>query len=72
VSLSPFKLNSFVVLLTEETCVSVFACLSPLTEYQCFLWSLIVQSLTASLATPFEMPQSGSGPLNGGSDPPRE
>jgi hypothetical protein len=33
------------------------------------LWPLFVQSLTAFLATPTEVPQAGSGPMNGHSDP---
>jgi hypothetical protein len=38
-------------------------------DTQCFLWFLFIQFLTASLATPIEMPQAGSGPVNGCSDP---
>jgi hypothetical protein len=49
--------------------MSVFAFLSPLKETKCFLWSLIVQSLTTFLPTPMEMPHAGSGPLNSLSDP---
>jgi hypothetical protein len=30
---------------------------------------MFVQSLAALLATAIEMPQAGSGPVNGGSDP---
>jgi hypothetical protein len=43
--------------------------LSPVKDSQNFLWSLFVQSLTALLAIPTEMPQAGSGPMNGPSDP---
>jgi hypothetical protein len=46
-----------------------FACLSPVMASQWFLWLLYVQSLTAFLAAPVEMPQAGSGPMNGFSDP---
>jgi hypothetical protein len=49
-----------------------------LVEVPLSLWDLLripnvfiisVQSLTAFLATPIEMPQAGSGPMNGCSDP---
>jgi hypothetical protein len=46
-----------------------FACLSPVVDSQCFLCFLFVQSLTAFLAAPIEMPQAGSGPMNGLSEP---
>jgi hypothetical protein len=39
--------------------------MSPLKKSQRLLRSLIVQSLTAFLATSIEMPQAGSGPMNG-------
>jgi hypothetical protein len=38
-------------------------------DSQCFLWFLFIQSLTAFLETPIEMPQAGSGPVNRCSDP---
>jgi hypothetical protein len=65
----PSKFKSSLVLLAEGPCVSPFTCLSPVTNSQCFLWSLLAQSLTAFLATTTEMPQAGSGPINGHSDP---
>jgi hypothetical protein len=46
-----------------------FACLSPVKDLQYFLWLVIVQSLIAFLATPVDMPQAGSGPMNGCSAP---
>jgi hypothetical protein len=49
--------------------MSAFACLSPLKEFQCFLWCPIVQFLTAFFATPVVMPQAGSGLMNEHSDP---
>jgi hypothetical protein len=49
--------------------VRAFVSLSSLKESQCFLWSLIVQSLAALLAAPMEMPQDGSGPMNRRSGP---
>jgi hypothetical protein len=45
-----------------------FACLSPVVDSQCCLCFLFVQSLTVFLAAPIEMPQVGSGPMNGFSD----
>jgi hypothetical protein len=64
-----FNFNSSLVLLTESPCRNPFACLSPVKDSQYFLWSLFVQSLTAFLAIPAEMPRAGSGPINGHSDP---
>jgi hypothetical protein len=55
-----FNFNSSLVLLTEGPCRNPFACLSPVKDSQYFLWSLLVQSLTALLAVPTEMPQAGS------------
>jgi hypothetical protein len=49
--------------------MSEVAFLSPRKDSQCFLLSLTVQSLVAFLATPLEMPQAGSGPMNGRSAP---
>jgi hypothetical protein len=49
--------------------MNLFACLSPVKDLQYFLWFTIVQSLIAFLATPMEMPQGGSGPINGCSAP---
>jgi hypothetical protein len=46
-----------------------FACLSPVVDSQCCVCVLFGQSLTAFLAAPIEMPQAGSGPMNGFSDP---
>jgi hypothetical protein len=49
--------------------MNLFACLSPVKDLQYFLWFAIVQSLIAFLAIPMEMPQAGSGPMNGCSAP---
>jgi hypothetical protein len=62
---SLFSLNRSFVLLAEGLCISPFACLSPVKDSQYSLCFLLVQSLTAFLATPTEMPQTGSGPMNG-------
>jgi hypothetical protein len=51
------KFNSFLLLLAEGPCMSIFVGLSPLKEFHCFLWSVINQSLTAFLVTPTEMLQ---------------
>jgi hypothetical protein len=45
--------------------MSPFACLSPVKDHQYFLCFIFVHSLIAFLATPIEMPQAGSGPMNG-------
>jgi hypothetical protein len=45
--------------------MNLFACLSPVKDLQYFLRFAIVQSLIASLVTPMEKPQAGSGPMNG-------
>jgi hypothetical protein len=66
---SLFSFNRSFVLLAEGICISPFACVSPVTESQYASWFLLVQSLTAFLATLTEMPQAGSGPMNGCSDP---
>jgi hypothetical protein len=65
-SWSLFNFNRSFILLAEGPGISPFACLSPVKHSQCFL---CVQSLTTFLATPIEMPQAGSGPVNGCSDP---
>lgn len=65
---SLFNLNSSLVLLAEGPCMSAFGCFSPLKDSQCVLWSPSVQSLTAFLATPMEIPKAGSGPMNRCSD----
>jgi hypothetical protein len=65
---SLFYFNISFVLLAEDHSISPFACLSPVMDSQGFLWFLFVQSLTALLATPIEMPQAGSGPTNRCSD----
>jgi hypothetical protein len=44
--------------------MSPFACLSPVKDSQCFLWSLFVQCLIVFLKTPTAMPQAGSGPIS--------
>jgi hypothetical protein len=49
--------------------MSPFASLSPVKDSQYFLWFIVFQSLIAFLATPIEMPQAGSGPMNRYSDP---
>jgi hypothetical protein len=66
---SLLSLNRFFVLLAEGPCISPFVCLSPVKDSQYSLCFLLVQSLTAFLAIPTEMPQAGSGPVNGCSDP---
>jgi hypothetical protein len=68
-SWSLFNFNRSLILLAEGPDMSPLACLSPITDSQYFLWFLLVQSLTAFLATPIEMPQAGSGLVNGCSDP---
>jgi hypothetical protein len=49
--------------------MSAFACLGPRKESHCLLWPLIVQSLIAFLSAPVKIPQAGSDPVNGCSDP---
>jgi hypothetical protein len=66
---SLFNCNGSFFHLAEGPDISPFVCLSPVVDFQCFLWFLFIQSLTAFLATPTEMPQSGSGHVNGCSDP---
>jgi hypothetical protein len=66
---SLFNFNRSFVLLEEGPSMSPFASLSPVVDSQYSLWFLLVQSLTAFLATPTEIPQAGSGPMNGCSDP---
>jgi hypothetical protein len=66
---SLFNFKSFFILLSEGPGVRPFACLSPVVDSQCFLRLLFVQSLTAFLEIPIEMPQAGSSPMNGCSDP---
>jgi hypothetical protein len=66
---SLFNFNRSFVLLADGPDASPFACLSPVLDSHCFMWFLFVQSLTAFLATQTEMPQAGSGPVNGCSDP---
>jgi hypothetical protein len=44
---SLFNFNRSFVLLTEGPDISPFACLSPVVGSRCFLWFLLVQSLTA-------------------------
>jgi hypothetical protein len=66
---SLFNFNRSFVLLAEGPDISPFASLSPVVNSQYFLWFPFIQSLTAFLATPIEMPQAGSGPVNGCSDP---
>jgi hypothetical protein len=61
--------NRSFVLLAEGPCMSPFASRSPVVDSQYSLYFLLVQSLTAFLATPTEIPQTGSGPMNGRSDP---
>jgi hypothetical protein len=61
---SLFNFNRYFVLLAEGPDISSFACLSPVVDSHCFLWFLFIRSLTALLATPIEMPQAGSGPVN--------
>jgi hypothetical protein len=61
--------NRSFVRLAEGPDMNLFACLSPIMASRWFLWLLFVQSLTAFLATPVEMPQAGSSPMNGFSDP---
>jgi hypothetical protein len=48
--------------------MSTFASLSPDKDPQCFFFVVSIQSLIAFLATHTEMPQAGSGPINGHSD----
>jgi hypothetical protein len=48
--------------------MSPFDSLSPVVDSQYSLRFLLVQSLTAFLATPTEIPHAGSGPMNGCSD----
>jgi hypothetical protein len=64
-----FSFGSSLVLLTKHPCRNPVACLSPVKDSRYFLWSLFVQSVTAFLAVPDEMPQAGSGPMSGHSDP---
>jgi hypothetical protein len=66
---SLFNFNRSFVLLAEGPGISPFAFLSPIMDSQYFLWFLFVQSLTAFLANPTEMPQAGLGPVNWCSDP---
>jgi hypothetical protein len=66
---SLFNFNKCFVLLAEGPGISPFACSSPVTDSQCFLWFLFFQSLAAFLATPIEMPQTGPGSMDGWSDP---
>jgi hypothetical protein len=54
---SLFNSNRYFVLLAEGLSISPFACLSPVTDSQCILWLLFIQSPTTFLATPVEMPQ---------------
>jgi hypothetical protein len=65
---SLFSSNRSFLRLAEGPDINPFACLSPVVDSQCFLCFLRVQSLTAFLAAPTEMPQAGSGPMNGFSD----
>ena len=58
-------LNTSFVLLAEGPAIKPFACLSPIMDSQYFLWFLSVQSLIAILATPIEMLQVCSHPMNG-------
>jgi hypothetical protein len=60
-----FNFNKSFFLQAEGPDVYPFACLSPVVASQCFSWFLFVQSLAAFLATPIEMPQAVSGPMNG-------
>jgi hypothetical protein len=66
---SLFNFNKSFVLLTKGHDISPFACLSPVVDSNCFVWFLFIQSLAALLATPIEMQQANSGPINGCSDP---
>jgi hypothetical protein len=66
---SLLSLNRSFVLLAEGPCISSFACLSPVRDSQYSWCFLLIQSLTALLATPLEIPQAGSGPMSGWSDP---
>jgi hypothetical protein len=68
-SWSLFSFNRSFVHLAEGPDINPFACLSPVVDSQYFLWFQFVQSLTTFLAAPIEMPQAGSGPMNGFSDP---
>jgi hypothetical protein len=55
---SLFSSNWSFVRLAEGPDMNPFACLSPVVDSQCFLCFLFVQSLTAFLASPIEMPQA--------------
>jgi hypothetical protein len=68
-SWSLFSSNRSFVRLAEGPDINPFASLSPVVNSHCFLCFLFVQSLTAFLAAPIEMPQAGSGPMSGFSDP---
>jgi hypothetical protein len=58
---SLLNFNRSFVLLAEGPVISPFAWLNSVVDFHCFVWFLFVQSLT--------MPQAGSGPVNGCSDP---
>jgi hypothetical protein len=57
------------ILCSQGPDISPFACLSQIVDSYCFEWFLFDQYLTTLLATLIEMPQAGSGPVNGCSDP---
>jgi hypothetical protein len=59
-SWSLFSLNRSFVRLAEGPDLNPFAYFSPVVDSQYFLWFLFVQSLTAFLAAPIEMPQARS------------
>jgi hypothetical protein len=66
---SLFNFNKSFVLLADGSDISSSSCLGSVMDFHCFMWFLFVQYLTSLLATPIEMPQAGSGPVNGCWDP---
>jgi hypothetical protein len=61
---SLFSFNRSVVLLAEGPSISTFACVSPVTDSQCFFVISLRPVPDRFLATPTEMPQAGSGPMD--------